>query len=170
MYLNSFYVQKSKLMLYPLLEFAYEDIRPKQTYIAYKDECLLEEPSIVCAYERKNDELYYNFRNNIAFRNQYFVKYIIGLEYDYLIFSLINYELDYNNFLKGEYSKFEDETKQIILDSYSKTKIGPILVDTHLNPKNYHSFYAMEFNASIDALELAHETLSPPDIEKESIN
>lgn len=168
MYLNSFYVQKSKLMLYPLLEFANDAIfRPAQTYLAYRDLVPLEEASIICAFKRVNDEAYYSYRNDVLMKSPYFVKHILTVEYDYLVFSLMAFTDDYNHFLKGEYSKFSNETKGIILESYSRTKIGPILVDTHLNPEKYHELYANELGSDLEVLREAHETLSPPDFDKE---
>ena len=169
MYLNSFYVQKSKLMLYPLLQFEADAIRPKQTFLAYKDEFSLEDPSIICAYERENNEKYYEFRNKIVFNNQYFVKHIRGLEFDYAVFSLLEFGRDYSHFLAGLYSRFSNEAKEIILKSYSTTKIGPILVDTHLNPENYHDLYSRELKVELESVSEAHETLDPPDFEKETI-
>jgi len=162
-------VQKSKLMLYPLLKFGHDAIRPKQTYIAYKDEFSSKHPSIICAYERQNEENYYEFRNKIVFNNEYFVKHIRGLEFDYAVFDLKEYGVDYLHFLEGSYSKFSPETKQIILDSYSKTTIGPILVDTHLNPEKYHELFAKELKSDVQTLSEVHETLSPPDFEKETL-
>jgi hypothetical protein len=169
MFLNSFYVQKSKLMLYPLLQFATDALRPKQTFIAYRDEFSMKHPSIICAYERENTEKYYEFRNKVVFNNQYFVKHIRGLQFDYSVFDLKEFGKDYLHFLEGQYSKFSENTKEIILEAYSKTTIGPILVDTHLNPEKYHELFAKELNTDIESLTIAHETLSPPDFDKEII-
>ena len=172
MYLNSFYVQKSKLMLYPLLKFKHDHlIRPKQTYLVseiFKNEYLLKEPNIICAYER-GDENYYEYRNKIIFNNEYFVKHIPDLKFDYIVFDLSEYSKDYTNFIKGKYSKFSIKAKEIILNSYGKTKIGAVLVDTHINPEKYHQLYADELKVDVGYLTKTHETLSPPDFEKETL-
>ena len=156
-------------MLYPLLQFATDAVRPKQTYLVYKNDFTLDNPCIICAYERQNDEAYYEFRNKVVFNNEYFLMHIIGLDYDYSVFTLQEFGKDYQHFLEGKYSKFSERTKEIILEAYSKTTIGPILVDTHLNPEKYHELFAKELNTDIESLTIVHETLNPPDFEKETI-
>tara|TARA_R110001592_G_scaffold148167_3_gene372884 strand:- start:9431 stop:9943 length:513 start_codon:yes stop_codon:yes gene_type:complete len=167
MFLNSFYVQKSKLLLYPLLQLPIDVIKPKTTYLAYKDKYGPKDYKLICAYKRENNEEYYKVRNEILFKNNFFIEHILGLEYDYLVFTIKKYSIDYDFFLKGEYSKLKPNTKRIILESYSSTKLGPALLDTHLNPENGHALYAKELMIDIEDLRLVYETLDPPDMSKE---
>lgn len=168
MFLNSFYVQKSKLMLYPLLEFDKKSIRPKQTYLVYKNDVTLYNPAIICQYERIEKD-YYEFRDKKILKNKHFIMHIKDAEYDYFVFTLIDYKEDYLNFLEGKYSKFLKKTKEIILESYSNTTIGPILVDTHLNPEKYHEIFAEDLMSDVKTISEVYETLSLPDIDKETI-
>jgi hypothetical protein len=168
MFINSFYVQKSKLLLYPLLQLPVDIVKPKNTYLAYKDKYSPKDHKLICAYTRENNESYYKFRIKILFKNPLFKEHIRGLVYDYLVFSMEDYDKDYDTFLKGAYSKLSMNAKSIILKSYSSTTIGPVLLDTHLNPENGHALYAKELMIDIEDLKLVHETLDPPDITKET--
>jgi hypothetical protein len=168
MFLNSFYIQKSKLMLYPLLQFDKKSIRPKQTYLVYKNDVTLDNPAIVCKYERV-DKGYYEFRNKEVFLNKNFLLHLKGIDYDYVVFTLKDYAKDYQHFLDGEYSKFSPKTKEIILEGYNNTTIGPILIDTHLNPEKYHEIFADDLMSDVETIAEVYETLSPPDFEKETV-
>jgi len=169
MFLNSFYVQKSKLMLYPLLQFATNDPRPEQTFLAYKNEFSKNQPGIVCAYRRDNTEKYYEFRNKVIFKHKNFVKHIRSFDFDYIVFDLSEFGEDYLHFLEGKYSKFSEATKHIILKAYGHTAIGPILVDAHLNPEKYHEIFTKELMTKLETVAHAHETMDKPDMVKEVI-
>lgn len=168
MFLNSFYVQKSKLMLFPLLQLPKDSVKAKTTYLAYKDKVSVDDASIVCAYER-NHEDYYDFRNNVLFKHPMFVVMHRGFDYDFIVFDLKDFKKDYDVFLTGGYSKISMESKRMIKDHYNGTRLGPLLLDTHLNPSDYHEVYANEFGVDVDYVRKAHETLDSPDLEKESV-
>lgn len=169
MFLNSFYVQKSKLILYPLLQFDKSDKRPKQTYVSYKDVVLKEDPILICSYEKNSIPGYEDFKENVILKNEYYMNQINTEEYDYITFDMSSYKEDYLHFLKGKYSKFSKDTKQVILDSYTNTTIGPLLVELHLKPGLYHDVFVDYFNEPIETMIEVHETLSPPDLEKEHV-
>lgn len=167
MYLNSFYIQKSKLMLYPWLELPKTELQPHKTYIAYKHQIKFDDHKLICMYKRLNDEKYYKYRNDALKNHPLFIEHIRSTIYDFIIFDLSKYKEDWNYFMKGKYSKFSKETKALIMKAYDNTEIGPLLLDTHLNPAYYHELYAQELGADIDILKKTYETLSPPDLEKE---
>jgi hypothetical protein len=169
MYLNSFYIQKSKLLLFPLLKISKEEFKPENTYLAYKDIVKLKTPSLICAYKRIHDDNYYTFRNKTLFKHANFIMHFKDIDNDYMVFNLKEFSVDYKVFIDGKYSKFRKKTKTIIKESYNSTSIGPILIDTHLNPENYHKLYADYFLVDINALKHAHETLDPPNLKKEVI-
>jgi len=169
MFLNSFYIQKSKLLLFPLLELPKDSVKAKTTFLAYKGKVEITDPSIICVYERTHPD-YYDFRNNILFKHPMFDIMIRGFDYDYIVFNLKEFKKDYSRFLTGKYSKISMESKRIIKDHYDGTRLGPLMLDTHLNPSDYHEVYANEFGVDVDYVRKAHETLDAPDLEKETLS
>jgi len=169
MFLNTFYVQKSKLLLYPLLKLPFGNIRPHTTYIGHIGKIKFNDLKLICAYKRDTGEDYFEYRNNVLLKHPYFVDQFKDFWYDYIVFDISEFFNTHNYFLKGQYSKFPDVVKNIILEYYSNTKLGPIFIDTHLNPENYHEFYADHFKADLQSMVDVHETLSPPDLEKETL-
>jgi len=154
-------------MLYPLLGFGTTEPRPKQTYLAYYDEVEIEEEKLVCAYEREYSDHYVLYRDNVIKTHPKFLRMIQDDNFDYFIFDLSEFSEDFQYFLKGEYSKFSRRVKDLIISHYGQTKVGPIMIDMHLNPENYHEFFAQEFGSDIESWKQAHETLQAPDIDKE---
>lgn len=169
MYLNTFYIQKSKLLLYPLLGIAFDQIKPENTFVITDAAPEVKRP-LICAYKRVPDENYYSFRNSVLYKHRLFKQMFRDLEYDYLIFDMDEFATEYESFMKGKYSHFRGDRKETILQYYSNTRLGPVLIDTHLNPEHYHEFYADAFSTTLESIVDVHETLSPPDIKKETLN
>ena len=170
MLLISHYIQKSHLLLYPLLGIAIDtQFKPTNTYLEYggeDDSCKL-----ICVYNPDSlDKNYYVFRNEILLHNSYFSEMSILIGRNIVKFDLkSDFEKDYKHFLKGKYSKFSESTKQIISEYYSGNEISKIMIDSHLNPKEYHEAYADFLAVSIELIKHNFETLTPPDLEKETL-
>ena len=166
MFLNTFYIQKSRLILLPILGIKLSEINPLKTYIAYKDVISNKDYKLICEYKRDNKD-YYQYRNENLFKHPKFEKLYRGLFSDFLVFNLEDYKKDYDYFISGKYSKLSKELKKKIKEFYSNSKIGPLLLDTHLNPEDYHEIYAKEFKVDVKYIKNTHETLTPPDLKKE---
>jgi hypothetical protein len=168
MFLNTFYIQKSRIMLLPLLGLDPKDLKPATTYIAYKNIISLQDYKLICGYKRDDDQ-YYDYRNNVLFKHPNYETLYRGLYTDYLVFDLSEYKKDFDVFLTGKYSKLSKRAKTAIKEYYNKTRVAPILLDTHLNPEEYHEVYANEFKVDVETVKEAYETLSPPDLIKEHL-
>ena len=169
MLLISHYLQKSHLLLYPLLGMAMRDtkFKPTNTNLEYGGEdnsCKL-----ICLYEPELlDEDYYTFRNKVLLNNPYFCELKILIGRNIVKFDLKkDFEKDYNHFINGKYSKFSETTKQIIGNYYSGNEISKVMIDSHLNPEEYHQAYADFLATSVELIKHNFETLTPPDLEKE---
>jgi hypothetical protein len=170
MLLISHYLQKSHLLLYPLLGMPINTkFKPTNTYLEYGGEdnsCKL-----ICLYEpEKLDKDYYLFRNEVLLHNPYFSEMSILIGRNIFKFDLKpDFEKDYKHFLNGKYSKFSESTKQIIAKYYSDNEISKIVIDSHLNPEEYHEAYAEFLEASVELIQNNFETLTPPDLIKETL-
>jgi len=170
MLLISHYLQKSHLLLYPLLGMAMNTkFKPTNTYLEYGGEdnsCKL-----ICLYEPGLlDPGYYSFRNEVLLNNQYFSELKILIGRNIIKFDLKpDFEKDYHHFLNGKYSKFSEKTKQIIAEYYSGNEISKVMIDSHLNPEEYHEAYADFLATSVELIKHNFETLTPPDLEKEAL-
>jgi hypothetical protein len=156
-------------MLYPLLEISKDDLHPVATYgYCSKKEITQQSDMLLCKYKREHDEGYFKKRNQLFTHDLY--EYMIqDGEFDILVFNLKKKKVDLEKFYAGQYSKFSVATKNTIYKYYSTTKLGAVFIDMHLNPTNYHELFADHFNADLEFVESAHETLSPPDKEKENL-
>lgn len=170
MLLHQHYIQKSKVILYPLLGIL-KDLKSMQheTYLGYKDIVSIDEPSIVMILDKTAT----SFEDDLAIAESNSV-YVGTIDEDDTIkvlkFSLEEYANLYALFCKGQYSHFYSRHKEVIVDYYSKRKIegfALMLIKSHLYPQDYYELYAEWYKTTIDVLEQAVETLSKPDLEKE---
>ena len=176
MFLNTVYIQKSKLLLYPLLDIPKDYLQPVTSYGFSKNKGIYpEDCKLICKYRREHDEKYFEQRSHL-FSHEYFEDIFRDHEFDYLIFDLSRYKKDIELFYKGKYSELTVTTKNQIYAYYASTKVGPMFIDMHLNPENYHEMFACHFetdpkkqDALLESIREAHETLDSPDMEKENL-
>jgi hypothetical protein len=176
MFLNTVYIQKSKLLLYPLLDIPKDYLQPVTSYSFSKKKGIApEDYLLICKYKRDYSEEYFERRKEL-FAHEYFEDIFRGSEHDYLIFNLTRYKKDIALFYKGKYSELSMTTKNAIYAYYNSTKVGPMFIDMHLNPERYHEMFACHFEEDekgqdklLESIREAHETLNPPDMEKENL-
>jgi hypothetical protein len=176
MFLNTVYIQKSKLLLYPLLNIPKDMLQPVTSYgFSLKKKINPEDCKLICKYKREHDEKYFEKRSEL-FNHEYFEDIFRDSEYDYLIFDLNHYKKDITLFYKGLYSELSLGIKREIYEYYSSTKVGPMFIDMHLNPERYHEMFACHFadeeksqDKLLESIREAHETLDPPNIQKENL-
>lgn len=169
MYLHQFYIQKSKLILFPLLDLKHDMYMPHETYLSYEPRIKLDDDCLVCTYKRVHNEDYYNFRNTLLLKHPNFVKHVTTIDYDVIIFSLKHIKQDLESFKQGKYSELSKDSKNKILKYYSKSNLGFVLIDSHVNPEDYHDFYAKEYGIDLQIIQSTHETLDGPDMDREKL-
>jgi len=171
MLLAKTYLQKSNVILYPLLQIPITArYKPEVTYISSKkystDDCVL-----ICIYKSEATPEFYDFRNKELCAHPLYLEHQVKIGENIIVFNLKNdYQKDFALFLDGKYSKISSKTKKEITKYYSSNELGSVLLDTHLHPEAYHEYYANCFNVSVELIKNNFETLSPPDLEKEKLN
>lgn len=167
---NQFYIQKSRLMLFPILQLEHNLIKPDNTYLAYKDKVKIEDSCLVCVYKRNyHDDAYFEYRENVLLKHDLFKELITTIDYDVIIFNLIEYKKDIEKFVNGKYSTLSPKVKHLIKECYKETILGSLMMETHLNPEDYHEYYAKEYGVNLEFVKETYETLSPPDLIKEKL-
>ena len=166
---TSIYIQKSQLMLYPLLGLAFNtEFKPICTYTSYKginhSDCKL-----ICVYKTEHDEAFYKFRNEVLKKNPYYESLILTLNTNIVIFNLSEFRNDWNNFLLGKYSKFSVEAKLLIKQFYSHSDLASTVIESHIEPEEFHEIYAELYEVSKEVIVDNFETLTPPDLKKEEL-
>jgi hypothetical protein len=155
-------------MLFPILGIKHKTFKPDNTYLAYKDVIKIEDNHLICSYKREHSEEYYAYRNDVLTNHPMFVKIIPTLTYDLIVYNLSDYNKDYRLFIEGKYSKFSKPVKDLIMQHY-ESALGMALLDSHINPEEFHELYAKEYGVDIEVIREAHETLTPPNLKNETL-
>jgi hypothetical protein len=170
MLLANTYLQKSHVILYPLLELTHTaEFKPVETYVSSPindtSDCVL-----VCIYKTENTQSFYDFRNNVLNQHPLFISGVVTLDKNIIRFNLKDqFKEDFLVFLQGKYSKLSEKAKGLIKKHYQETEMGKLVIDTHLDPEAYHKHYADYFNVPIELIQNNFETLTPPDLELEQL-
>jgi len=148
------YFQKSYNFLFPLLEIKRHKLfKPKQTYISWKDLYNVEDRKLICVYKRSlNDEW-------IEYEKKYLINHKM-LEYCYplddenivYVFDLNIYKEDFDNFLRGKYSKFSNTAKQLMTNYFGINTPEWIFIESYIFPENYFSKYAEILGVDVEDL------------------
>lgn len=169
MHLINNYFQKSHLLLYPLLDLGFNaPFKPVNTFISYRNEVDIKRAVLICIYKPEYSKEYYEYRNNVLLAHNYFQKMITGTDKNILFFDLsLEHAKDFENFLEGTYSKFSINAKNKITEHYSHNELAAINIKSHIDPEEFHQYYADYLHVSLDLIVNNYETLTPPDLEKE---
>lgn len=164
------YFQKSKVFLYPLLQFKKGlSYVPKQTYIAMDHMYSFDDYRFLCEYHVKMSEKFKKFFNTHIKNHPKFDHHIdLGDDKHVFVFDFVSFKSDYKRFLVGKYSHFTLESKLIILDFFSEGKSSEY-IEVFLSPDGYHADYADALNVDIDIIEKVSELCSIPDLDKETL-
>lgn len=169
MHLINNYFQKSRLLLYPLLDLGFDaPFKPVETYISYKNEVDVNRRVLICIYKPEYSKEYYDYRNNVLLTHEYFQKMVTSTDKNIIFFQLpLEHAKDFMNFLEGSYSQFSAIAKNKITDHYSHNEIAAVNIKSHIDPEEFHQYYADYLQVSLDLIVNNYETLTPPDLEKE---
>jgi len=164
------YFQKSKVFLYPLLQFKKGlSYVPRQTYIAMDHMYSFDDYRFLCEYHVKMSEKFKEFFNTHIKNHPRFDHHIdLGDDKHVFVFDFVTFKSDYKRFLVGKYSHFTLESKLIILDFFSEGKSSEY-IEVFLSPDGYHADYADALDVDIDIIEKVSELCSVPDLDKETL-
>lgn len=167
--LIDFYFQKSRRFLYPLLKINVKSIQPVQTFIAWSGVFTHLQFKLICVYNLSDNEAYKHFEKTVLLSHELFEDFkIIDKNRGVYVFNLVKYQHDILNFLKGKYSLFSRETKDIILKNITNS-VDREYFDSFLHPYNYFDHYAKLLNVDKALLVEIAELCNPFDLEKETL-
>lgn len=165
------YFQKSKVFLYPLLDIKKgATYVPRQTYIAWEDMYSTEDRKFICVYQTPMTERFNRFIHLSILNHDLFEDYVKLDENKHLfLYNFNSLKFDYDNFIKGKYSKISLDSKIKILDFFGDDEKVTDYIHPFLSPQDHHEEYAEYLNVDIKSLQEVHEVCTPPDIEKETL-
>lgn len=103
-------------------------------------------------------------------KNEFFESYFEGADNKGIyIFNLISYKEDFAYFLKGRYSLFSIDVKNILKEFYSRNKFSTAYLDSFLNPEKYFEKYAALLNIDEWRLRSVGELVDPLNKMKETL-
>lgn len=169
--LNTEYIQKSRLFLYPLLGIKRGvSVTPIQTYMSWKDKYCFTDSKLVCKYYLREDSDFKIFEEVKLLGNPLFhAFYPLDDDTGIYVFDLSSVEEDFWKVTTGRYSELSKPSKKKILDFFRSHTQHFTYIQSYLDPKKYHSMYAEILNCNLKSLKDAHELCSKPNLEKEEL-
>lgn len=150
------YFQKSYTFLLPILKIN-KFMKPIHTYIGYsKQDINFEDGFLICEYDKTVSNFYAIDKHLLSNKN---FSHIISIDEKKVlyVFTLNDFREDYNNFLKGKYSKFSNELRQILSSYYGVFSAEWIYIESFLNPEKYYEEYAQILNVDVSFLKSVGE-------------
>ncbi|MCH9716566.1 MAG: hypothetical protein K0U52_05700 [Gammaproteobacteria bacterium] len=165
------YFQKSKVFLYPLLDFKKGlEFVPKQTYIMWDNHYYIQDRKLLCLYKEKRTHEFRSFEQNVIHKAKLFESHIeLDKNNQLFIFDFSSLKEDYDHFIKGEYSRLSIESKLTITRFFGDTVKAIERIDSYLFPYDFHEVYAELLNVDIKLIENVNELCNKLDSRKETL-
>lgn len=162
--LNTKYIQKSILFLWPLLKIPSRSVkRPIQVYSLWKPHYDIDSCKFIMLYSPEDVP-------QVTLESHHLLEDIIETQdgnFAY-VFDLSQYSDLYDLYVKGKYSKFSKKHKSLILECYERNKRNYEIIKSYLYPEDYIKDYADFYMVEPSILEDIGELCSPPDLEQEN--
>jgi len=162
--------RKGPIFLYPLLGLnSQAAIKPESCWTSMEGFIAKEDKKFICVY----DTSIIGFENFAVKEITSRVNFIERIELDDVlnafVFDFSIYGNSWDAYLNGKYSKFEEDSKKIIL-KYQSNKSGNLeYLSSFLYPEKYFDLYAQLLDVDIDLLINVGELCDKPDFEKEKL-
>jgi len=165
------YFQKSKVFLYPLLGIKRGvKVVPSETYLAWDPFYIPEDMKLVCLYHPQEKDDYETFEKNVLLKhNRLFDIQTIDKNNKLFIFDFSDMGSDWDNFLKGSYSKMQNKIKGDISSFFDHKSANYFYMKSYLYPSKYFEEYAECLDIEVEFLKSVGELCSKPDFEKETL-
>jgi hypothetical protein len=162
------YFQKSRSFLYPILGIHRSSYsHPVQTYIKWVN-TNPKDRKLICLYTNTNTTDFKAFENDVLKPNRYYSCHYEGENNSVVYtFDLKKHAKDWDNFIKGKYSKLSETTKQCIREYYQIGSPECEYIDSFLYPSKYVKMYSKLLQVDKNLLIEVGELCDPPNEEKE---
>jgi len=168
--LNTEYVQKSRLFLYPLLGIKRGvSTTPIEVYMSWGDYGFADS-KLICKYHNRDDEDFRIFDDVKLTGNTLFhSKHELEDGTIAYVFDLDIFKDDFWKVVKGEYSDLSNPAKTMIRKFFNSHTEHYVYIQSYLNPKKYYAMFAELLNCEVGSLQDAKELCSKPDLTKEKL-
>lgn len=165
------YFQKSKIFLYPLLGIKRgTSVTPEETYISWNGKYSPEDVKLVCLYKTRQDEEYKNFEANVLLKHSRLYDYVkVNDNSSVFIFDFSDHKVNWQMFIEGRFSKFDNKIKNKILDFFEKNSGNYVYVHSFLYPNKWYDRYAELLGVEPNLLKEVGELCTKTDIDKEKL-
>lgn len=166
------YFQKSQVFIYPLLGIkrgaAYV---PKATYIAWEEnDTTSEDMKLVCVYNNDGSNTFDVFVKSVLLKHSRLFGYVkADSKTSVFTFEFSDLSDDWENFLKGKYSKINLNLKAKILNFFDPQSGNYQYIKSYLHPEKFYDQYAELLNTDVELLKSVGELCTKPDLAKETL-
>ena len=166
------YFQKSQVFIYPLLGIkrgaAYV---PKATYIAWEEnDTTSEDMKLVCVYNNDGSNTFDVFVKSVLLKHSRLFGYVkADSKTSVFTFEFSDLSDDWENFLKGKYSKINLNLKAKILNFFDPQSGNYQYMKSYLHPEKFYDQYAELLNTDVELLKSVGELCTKPDLVKETL-
>jgi len=169
--LNTDYVQKSRLFLYPLLEIKRGvSTTPIEVFMSWGDKYCFTDSKLICRYHNRDDEDFRIFDQVKLSGNKLFhSKHELEDGTLAFVFDLSGFADDFWKVTKGEYSQLSVPAKTKIKKFFNSHTEHYVYIQSYLDPKKYYAMFAELLRCDIKSLQHAKELCSKPDLVQEKL-
>jgi hypothetical protein len=166
------YFQKSQVFLYPILGIKRgAACVPSSTYVAWdENNSSSEDMKLICVYDYEESHMFDTFVKTVLLKHPRLFGYVkIDSKTNVFTFDLSDLGADWENFLKGKYSKMNLNLKNKILNFFDPQSGNYQYVKSYLYPEKYYNEYADLLNTNVELLKSVVELCTKPDLAKETL-
>jgi hypothetical protein len=164
------YFQKSRSFLYPVLGIKKSGkFTPINTYVAIEGLIESTDCKLVCTFKSTSSRDFEMFVTDSLLSNPLYQQNFTVEDKEFYIFDFINFDDDWDHFLKGKYSKLSNVMKKAIKSYYGEHSAEYDYIDSYLYPEKYFSLYAKLLDVDVRTLKETGELCDPYDPKKEVI-
>lgn len=169
--LQSKYVQKSRVFLYPLLNIKRGvSVTPVETYLSWDGYYSIDDCKFICVYHVRNDTEYKRFTEHVLKTNPLYEEaFLLEDEKIAYVFDYSSFREDYNRVVKGRYSKLSPFAKQKIAEFFKGHIKHHAYISSYLAPDKYYDQYAHLLKVDTWLLKSVGELCSIPDLTSENL-
>jgi len=138
------YFQKSYTFLYPLLGFhKTKHPKPDQTFVSWTGVFGTGDRKLICVFEKEDTDAWRKFESEVLITHK-FLDHCTPIDDKNIayVFDLNSIAEDYDNFIKGKYSRMSAEAKKILTDYYGVHTPEWVYIESFLFPEKYYKQYA----------------------------
>lgn len=181
--LQTQYVQKSRIFLYPLLGIKRgTSITPIQTYMSWDEHYATKDFKLICTYHLRKDAEFTMFEQTRLIGNPYYESHV-QLEDNICayVFNLSEFSNDYTRIVNGKYSALTEKIKIRILAFFQNQSNHHINIQSYLSPEKFMHDYAellthggkakdkASYFSILAAIKNCGELCSTPDLSQEKL-